>query len=405
MSTYHLSTMIRRKKSNITTLKDEFGDWTVDQTKIVGLITDFFSKLYSADVDPQQSPHVPATHTFPCPSTETINDLSLPFTEPEVWNAIKMIGPYKAPGPDGFPGVFFHRNWSVVGPQVTKTVLNMLNHEIFPQNIGDALMVLIPKVSTPEQPSQFRPISLLNVIFKAATKMIVQRLKPILPDLIAPTQASFVPGRQIIDNVVVVQEVLHSMAERRRRKWMILKIDLEKAYDRIRWSFLREMLGKAHLPQKLINIIMKCQMIREMEVMWNGSRSGRFKPTRGIRQGDPLSPYLFVFCMEYLSHLIQDEVNCGNWKPITVGGVKLSHLFFADDLILFAEASSDQALVIKRCLDKFCSDSGEKVNYNKSSILFARSVASSVKTEVSGNLAIPVGNGLRQLPGSPDNLW
>lgn len=208
-------------------------------------------------------------------------------------------------------------------------------------------------------------------MFKIATKMIVNRIKPVLSTLVSPPQAGFIPGRQIIDNVVIVQELLHTMsAHNGSSHWMMIKIDLAKAYDLVCWSFLKDTLQRAHFPSHLIAIIMKCQTEGSMELLWNGGRAGSFKPSRRVRQGDPLSSYLFVLCMECLSHIIQDAIDDGSWSPIVLGGVSLSHLFFADDLILFAEASVSQALVIKNCLDHFCNLSGEKVNFSKSSMVF-----------------------------------
>ena len=137
----------------------------------------------------------------------------------------------------------------------------------------------------------------------------MNRLKPILPSLISPAQASFIPGRQIIDNVVIVQEVLHSMASPQSSgRTMILKIDLAKAYDRVNWGFLKAILFTAGFPRHLVDVIMQCQTNGRMELLWNGAKSGSFKPTRGVRQGDPLSPYLFVLCMEFLSHIISAVV-------------------------------------------------------------------------------------------------
>lgn len=105
------------------------------------------------------------------------------------------MGPYKAPGPDGFPAIFYQQNWSTVGPQVIDTVLKLLNLGVLLTNLGNALLVLIPKVERPVNPAQFRPISLLNVVFKIATKVNINHLKPILPTLISPSHAGFIPGR------------------------------------------------------------------------------------------------------------------------------------------------------------------------------------------------------------------
>lgn len=149
---------------------------------------------------------------------------------------------------------------------------------------------------------------------------------------------------------------------------MAIKVDFEKAYDRLKWSFIRETLAQMNLPILLIDIIMDCVTTSELQVLWNGEPSRSFKPSRGVRQGDPLSPYLFVMCMERLFQTIEAAIIENKWKPIRAsrGGPLLSNLFFADDIILFAEASVDQANIIHDCLTRFCNASGQKVSLPKS---------------------------------------
>ncbi|KAL8143578.1 hypothetical protein V2J09_016610 [Rumex salicifolius] len=359
---YHLSTIVKRRAAKFLGLMDTEGNWVSNKLEVEKLVVDFFARLYTADPEIRSSLVVPTfSVTFPQLPTSEVDRLSAPFSGEDVWAALKSMSPYKSPGPDGYPALFYQQNWSVVGPRVTDAILKYVNQGVSLDGIENALMVLLPKVPSPMQPAEFRPISLLNVVFKIMTKMMVFRLKSVLSTLIHPAQASFIPRRQIIDNVVIVQEVLHSMADRSgSRKWMMLKIDLAKAYDRISWPFLREMLCRAQLPAHLIKVIMNCQTKGRTEILWNGGKAGSFDSTRGIRQGDTLSPYLFVLCMELLSHIIRDAVNSGAWRPITVGGVSLSHVFFADDLILFGEANAAQAEVIKECLNRFCKFPGKR---------------------------------------------
>lgn len=203
------------------------------------------------------------------------------------------------------------------------------------------------------------------------------RLKKLMPELIGPAQASFIPGRLSTDNIVVVQEAVHSMRRKQGRKgWMLLKLDLEKAYDRIRWDFLEDTLYAAKLPQVWIRWIMECVKNPGMSLLWNGERTEAFKPQRGLRQGDPLSPYLFVLCMERLCHQIEFSLANKEWKPIRLsrGGPALSHICFADDLILFAGASISQIRVIRKVLEGFCGASGQKVSLEKSLIFFSDNV-------------------------------
>ena len=121
---------------------------------------------------------------------------------------------------------------------------------------------------------------------------------------------------------------------------MAIKIDLEKAYDKLEWSFIKDVLGKANLSKNLIQIIMSCVSTVSSSVLFNGGYLEEFFPSRGIRQGDPLSPYLFILCMDYLGQLIQEKCEENIWIPIKAsrGGPAFSHPFFADDLVLFARA-------------------------------------------------------------------
>ncbi|CAA7028193.1 unnamed protein product [Microthlaspi erraticum] len=164
-----------------------------------------------------------------------------------------------------------------------------------PPGTNDAIVLLIAKVLKPEKITQFRPISLCTVLFKTITKAMVMRLKRIMLKLIGPAQASFIPGRLSIDNIVLVQEAVHSMRRKKGRKgWMLLKLNLEKASDRICWYFLEDTLQAARLPASWITWIMQWVTGPDMTVLWNDERTKAFTPKRGLRQGDPLSPYLFV---------------------------------------------------------------------------------------------------------------
>lgn len=183
--------------------------------------------------------------------------------------------------------------------------------------MNETFIALLPKVDNPETAAQFRPIGLCNVIYKVVTKVLVNRIKPVLPRLISNTQGSFVPGRQITDNIIIMQEVIHTMKRKQGMKgFMAIKIDFEKAYDPLRWKFIRDTLLQMNLPILLVDTIMECVCSASMRVLWNGEPTDSFSPSRGIRQGDPLSPYLFVMCMERLYQTIEEVIIAKKWKPI-----------------------------------------------------------------------------------------
>lgn len=154
---------------------------------------------------------------------------------------------------------------------------------------------------------------------------------------------------------------------------------MEKAYDRLDWGFLKFTLQSLGLDNRFIELIMCCVSTSTMRVQWQNTTSDSFKPTRGVRQGDPLSPYLFVLCMERLGQLIHHEVAAGRWKPLPLSkrGPNLSHLFFADDLVLFGQASDMQMEEMKRIMSYFCGVSGHKISLSKSKMFVSKNVHAS----------------------------
>jgi hypothetical protein len=150
--------------------------------------------------------------------------------------------------------------------------------------INNTLIVMIPKVDKPEFVSQFRPISLCNVVYKIISKVIVRRIKPFLNDVISPYQSSFILGRSIHHNIIVAHEMVHSMSRMKGKKmFMSIKIDLEKAYDRLNWNFIEKCLEDCKFPPKLIQVIHHCISSPSYKIMWNGEKTDSFNPTRGIR--------------------------------------------------------------------------------------------------------------------------
>lgn len=184
---------------------------------------------------------------------------------------------------------------------------------------------------------------------------------------------------------------------------MAVKIDLEKAYDRLNWDFIKETLEDIGLPREFVNMVWHCISSSSMRVLWNGEALDEFHPSRGIRQGDPLSPYLFVLCIEKLFQMISCAVDQSLWKPIQVsrGGPKISYLAFADDVLLFAEASEGQISLIKQILNMFCRSSGQKVSEEKTRIFFSQNVDRQLKQAICNISEFQVTNDLGKYLGVP----
>ncbi|XP_073357687.1 uncharacterized protein [Aegilops tauschii subsp. strangulata] len=171
--------------------------------------------------------------------TNVMNTLLVaPYTKEEVRKALFQIGDMKAPGPDGLHAIFFKRFWHILGDELTKEVLDAIEKKKIPDGWNSTNIVLIPKVENLEVITQYRPISLCNVVYKIISKMIANRLKIILPDVISPTQSAFVPGRLITDNVLVAYECFHAIKKKTHgtNGFCAVKLDMMKSYDRVEWG-------------------------------------------------------------------------------------------------------------------------------------------------------------------------
>lgn len=230
---FHATTIQRRQRNRITMLKMPNGEWSRDPIRLKQQTMDFFKSLYSIEGARNFQPVV---DQCPCPVSNEMNSfLTSPATMEEVKEAVFGMGATKAPGPDGMNGHFYQQHWEDIKEDVLSTVQFFSDIGTFDPIVNRTHISLIPKVPNPETLDQFRPISLCNVIYKIISKVMANRLKPWFPEIIEMEQSAFVKGRQIQDNIMIVQEVLHQLRVRKRKKKFqaVLKLDMKKSYDRV----------------------------------------------------------------------------------------------------------------------------------------------------------------------------
>jgi hypothetical protein len=260
------------------------------------------------------------------------------------------------------------------------------------KSLNHTFISLSPKVPTPERLTQFRPISLCNVSYKIISKILVNRLKPLMDSLITPFQNAFIQGRQITDNIILAHEVFEYLKKKRKGKWgfVALKLDMNKAYDRINWPFLTAVLMTMGFRTKWITWVSQYVHTVSYSLLLNGSPTETFKPNRGLRQGDPLSPYLFLMCANILSCALLKQENLHNLKGIKIGRSTqpLTHLLFADDSFLFFKNDNKSIMAIQSTLAWYCSLSGQSLNLDKSELYCSLNLTTQQKTKMAQDLGV-----------------
>jgi hypothetical protein len=327
----------------------------------------------------------------PCISKSENAQLCLIPSPSEIKEVVFNMQSLKSPGPDGLPPLFYKKYWHIVGNTMIKAVQNFFTSGKQLKEMNFSFIVLIPKIQNPSAINHYRPISLCNTTYKIISKRLVDRLRSVLPDLISPAQFAFISGRWIAETQLIVQEILHSFKIRKvKGGFVAMKLDLQKAYDRVNWGFLKTVMTQFGFSDKFIGRILECISSVSFSILVNGGKTKDFKPSRGLRQGDPLSPFLFIICQEVLSRLIEREFSHGNVKGVKMNVARpvFTHVMYADDIMVFAKANYREVIVLNECLDKYCAWSGQLINRSKSGIIFSKLVCCATRRELKVLLAM-----------------
>ncbi|GKV01676.1 hypothetical protein SLEP1_g14215 [Rubroshorea leprosula] len=365
-SKYFHGCIIRKRKQNGLIGIRKNNEWIEDVPEVKGFIKEYFERKF--DEEEWDRPDIELKNLNQLCTKEN-NSLISEFSEEEIYEAIQCCNGNKSPSPDGFNFAFIKNMWPILKEDIVAFAKEFWANGKLVKRSNASFIVLFPKKENPQGLGEFRPISLIGCMYKIISKILANRLSKVLPSIINLNQSAFIGGRQIANGIVVANEVIHE-AKRRKRSTLIFKADFEKAYDSVNWEFFNRMMEKFGFCRKWRMWIRECLSTATVSVLVNGSPTEEFHMKKGLRQGDPLAPFLFLLVAEALNGLILKAKEENLYKGTVVGAeeMEITHLQFADDSIFFCEASEQNVQTIKCVLRCFELISGLKVNYFKSAL-------------------------------------
>ncbi|GJR24032.1 putative RNA-directed DNA polymerase [Tanacetum coccineum] len=355
---------------------------------------------------------IPYSHSFfrkLCPPD--ISYLESSFSMEEIKCAVWDCAGSKAPSPDAFNFNFIKSFWDILKSDFWNCIKHFEANGNIANGCNPSFVVLIPKKNDPIGFSDYRPISLIGCVYKVIAKLLASRLAKVIDSIIGPNQSAFIKGRQILDGCLIANEIIR-MASLEDHKLLLFKVDFEKAFDSVNWGFLLDVMRQMGFGVKWRKWILSCLSSASISVLINGSPSSEFKMERGLRQGDPLSPLLFLLVAEALQMTVLEACGKGVYNGVSLGssGTNVSLLQYADDALFFGEWSRLNALNLIRILKCFEKASGLKVNIAKSRLygvgvsrLDVEVVASSLGCDHGSlpfiYLGLPVGSKMNRVVG------
>lgn len=357
-------------------LKKEQAERTIKAIKIQDSITydpvlinkafyDFYSKLYTSESNYAQSELSTYLDNITLPKLSESDQLNLnsPFTQEEVFVAIKSMSANKSPGPDGFPVEFYNQFWPELCPILIPMLEEFFQKGTLPESMNTAcISVILKSGKDPFECSSYRPLSLLNADYKLITKLMARRLEKFLPQLIKPDQTGFIKNRYSSDNIRRLFAIINHVNSHNIPS-ILLSLDAEKAFDRVEWNYLFSALSKFNLGSNFLKWIKTIYLQPKAMVSTNGIRSQQFNLSRATRQGCCLSPLLFALAVEPLAESIRSNLNI---KGIKIGDHEQKLSLYADDIIIYIAEPETSTPLILDTLALFGKFSGYKVNIHKS---------------------------------------
>ena len=350
---FHGMMAARQKRNTISVLTDLEGHKLISYDQMSNEAVTFFQKLIGTvdeKVEGCPQPLLQELLGVSLPE-EAIPELIRQVTPEEVKSSMFSIGSDKSPGLDGYTSHFFKAAWHIVGDDVEKAIISFFQTSRLIPAFNSTIMALIPKCQNPNNIKEFRPISCCSVVYKGITKIIATRMKKFMPTIIGSNQSTFIFGRSITNNILMAHELVRGYGRSTLSPRYAIKIDLQKTFDSLDWNFILDILTVLKFSSLFIEWIRSYLTGARFSISLNGILVGYFKGARGVRQGDPLSPYLFVLAINVLSKMLDAAANYEVFKfHPKCKKVQLTHLCFADDLLIFAKGDKESVIGVQKVL-------------------------------------------------------
>ncbi|GKA40565.1 putative RNA-directed DNA polymerase, eukaryota, reverse transcriptase zinc-binding domain protein [Tanacetum coccineum] len=324
----------RRRHQSIQGILIE-GEWITNPLSIKEEFYKFYKRKFrsvGSSFDVNSNPG------FATLSSQDVAMLQQQATLEEIHKAVWDCGISKSPGPDGFSFLFIKTYWDLFKDDIVNFVNHFMETGTMPNGTNSAFITLIPKTHNPTLIKDYRPISLIGMQYKIIAKLLANRLSNVLDKLVSSSQSAFISGRQILDGPLMVSEII-DWYRKRNKRLLIFKVDFEKAFDSISWDYLDYILSQMGFGDLWRSWIRACLKSSRTSILVNGSPTQEFSLERGLRQGDPLSTFLFILIMEGLHLILESDRTAKRIKGAIVGNPKinLSHFFFADDVMIVSD--------------------------------------------------------------------
>ncbi|CAI5467416.1 unnamed protein product [Closterium sp. Yama58-4] len=349
----------RREKTQIKELSAG-GVTVTDNKAILGVASQFYRNLFGHDRQQIESGWVPAAGRTLSPIAR--ERLTAAWSEKEVKSAFHAMAKNKAPGNDGLPKELFEEHWDVLGKHFMALVESFTETAELPASTKSAVTILLHKKGGRDAVENYRPITLLSFTYKVLARVVADRMKRVLNEVISPKQYGFLPGRRLSDAVGLVADVIDA-AKNEQANWYLLLVDFQKAFDSVSRNYLFLVLEKMGFPSRFVGWIKGLHEETQTRLLVNGWMGEVVEVVSGVRQGCPLAPYLFLCAVEPLA---QEAVNRS--LGLTRGAQRLAYLGYADDTTLLLQGE-DQIAEAEKLLDDFEKESGLATNKSKSAVL------------------------------------